>query len=383
MAIYPTPGIMRGFRRERQIFNIGRAVGRLGLRRRPSVQSRGDELPIGVVRASREQSAPVMRRARWAGPIMAAAVLQVASPARAFVRETTSYASGVPVSWPTACVRLAVGDPASPSLAWQDLLSATASAADTWNAAAASCGGGFQFVVEKAQYSPLAPLSDGVNAVLFEPHDYCGGGSSAETCDPLSLSITWRQASPDGQLHEADIVVNGEAYQWGLEGDGAAGTMDLQSALTHELGHALGLDHNCYISGYGLPRPTDDQGSPIPDCGAPAPVDITSSVMYPPSGGYGIDRRVLSDDDLRGICAIYLPGRPPACEGNLAPSGGCALAGGTSSSPSWPRFIDSFLVFALFFLRRPTRRTGKKRPSTRRVRFVLAVLETDVIANRK
>lgn len=236
-----------------------------------------------------------------------------ATEARAFVRETTGYTSGTPLAWSSGCVVIAVPNPRSSMVTWDDLLTATAAAASAWNVAAANCGGGFRFDVQKAQASGLGVANDAVNAVLFRTNNYCAGRSD---CDPASPAITWfydvdrTGAGDDGRVLETDTEIKGV--------NGAPGVMDLETVLTHELGHVLGLDHNCYESGFGLPRPIDNQGNPLPDCGDTAPASVKASVMYPQSG-LGRVQRTLSDDDIRGVCSIYPSGTRPECQGQLAP----------------------------------------------------------------
>jgi hypothetical protein len=259
------------------------------------------------------------------------------SRAAAFVDETTGYATGTPLVRPSGCVVLAVTDPLSPDLSRDQLRSATTAAAQAWTDASAGCGGGFRFDVQAATANP-GVAGDGVNAVIFHKSNYCGSGSAKPRCDPLSLAITWLYfvnapgAPDDGRLYEADIEINGEAYDWDLGGDVQAGRMDLQSVLTHELGHVVGLDHNCYEAGFGLPRPTDDQGNPAPTCGD-APPAVSAAVMYPVTS-YAVERRTLGEDDVRGICALYPAGTSPTCEGNLSPSGGCSLGGAPPTAGS-------------------------------------------------
>lgn len=264
-------------------------------------------------------------KASFAGLLLVAGAFG-AREARAFVRETSSYTNLTPLHWSSGCVVLAVADPQSPDLSWTDLLTATQAAADTWTRAAAGCGSGFSFVVHLAR-AGLGVGRDGVNAILIHWSNYCGSRGSSPGCDPLSLAATSPHAvdhagaADDGRIYEADVEINGEAYSWGLVPQG--GEMDLQGAITHELGHVLGLDHNCYESGFGLPRPVDDQGVPVVDC-AGAPTDVTAAIMYP-GGDYSTERRTLSSDDVRGICSIYPAGTPPACQGSLTPSGGCSV----------------------------------------------------------
>ena len=58
---------------------------------------------------------------------------------------------------------------------------------------------------------------------------------------------------------------------------GASDSIDLQSTLTHEIGHALGLGHS----------------------------DIAEATMAPSIIGGDISKRTLDQDDINGICALY------------------------------------------------------------------------------
>jgi MYXO-CTERM domain-containing protein len=278
------------------------------------------------------------------------------APAHAFVRETTSYTTGTPLGWPGGCVVLAVPDPRSTKLAWQDLMSAATAAASSWTQAAGACGGGFRFDVQHATAGGIGIGGDGVNAVVFRTRDYCGSQTPTPRCDPLSPAVTWLYyvnkpgAPDDGDIYEVDIEINGEAYDWSLAPD--TSTMDLETALVHELGHVVGLDHNCYEGGFGLPRPVDDQGAPVPPCND-APADVTASVMYTASGN-GVVRRALSDDDARAICTLYPATTPPACQGALEPAG-CSCDTGGDHRPSIRGLLLALPFLVLFAARRRRR----------------------------
>ncbi|HEX9243800.1 MAG TPA: peptidase M10 [Anaeromyxobacter sp.] len=81
-------------------------------------------------------------------------------------------------------------------------------------------------------------------------------------------------------------------------GDGGCDFIDLQNTVTHEAGHFLGLAHPC---GEGV----------LPACPTPSPT------MAPTAPTGQKTKRVLTADDVAGVCAIY-----------PEPSGGCGCGGG-------------------------------------------------------
>jgi MYXO-CTERM domain-containing protein len=108
--------------------------------------------------------------------------------------------------------------------------------------------------------------------------------------------------------------------------------IDLESTLTHELGHVQGLAHNCWDH-VTATAPKDNTGMTIPDCNGPLSADITNTTMYPYYGMTGdISKRMLAADDVAGVCDVY--GRIAArlaCYPEI--DGGCSVS--ARPRPSW------------------------------------------------
>jgi hypothetical protein len=135
-----------------------------------------------------------------------------------------------------------------------------------------------------------------------------------------------------GEILDADIVVNSQVHEFSLDPEGTS--TDLVAVLTHELGHALGLDHS----------------------------SDTEATMRPETRGFATSElRDLAADDSAGLCAIY-PSTPDGAndEVPIRETVGCGLAGRvdstqTSTSAWWA-------VVTLLVLVRRARRRSPFRP---------------------
>lgn len=198
--------------------------------------------------------------------LLALALIASPLPAAAFAIKTTSM--GAEVRWTTPHVRLGVlltGEAARDRL----LQRATRLAAAAW-----SSTGEVDITVEVTDEVARMGWEEGspaANVVAWAEGDW--------THDEDMLALTFLHYATDtGDILDADILVNDEAYRW-TDADEAPrdGDYDLANALTHELGHALGLGHS----------------------------EVLAATMYPSSSSMEISKRDLDADDEEGLRAIY------------------------------------------------------------------------------
>ena len=95
--------------------------------------------------------------------------------------------------------------------------------------------------------------------------------------------------SKTGEIYDADIELNTDRFALDdvdIPDVIADETMDLQSVMTHEVGHFIGLDHSSDASYEGNQN-------------------YTHATMYANTSFGSKSQRVLDDDDIQGISAIY------------------------------------------------------------------------------
>jgi hypothetical protein len=216
-------------------------------------------------------------------------------------------------------------------------MSAAQAAAAAWSRGASSCTNfEFQIVASDAPDAPTA--NDKQNNLVFRKADW--------QYDPSALAITtvFAQQS-NGLILDSDLELNAVRFKWGdlvAHVGTQDGAEDLQNTLTHELGHVLGLEHNCFFPGNPR-RGVDNNGVPVPDCNA-APPEVQASTLFASVMRGDTDRRTLEADDIAGVCAIYPAATMPACgsSGDNSDSGGCSAAGARPGQPA-----DALVVLSI------------------------------------
>jgi len=275
---------------------------------------------------------------------LAALAMVLAAPAssRAYVRARAAQSPQL-TFWDAGCQVVTIYLNGFTEMSSDEVAKSIAAAAHAWSPDAVTCpdatgdggtGSGhptFEIITQMGSGPAPSKGADGINAVIFRPDQW-----PAVYLD--AIAVTSRNTDSSGRIFDADIEVNASTNQYGwanldpnasVHGDAA---IDLQSAMTHEFGHFLGLAHTCYHEGADPPpRPNDDQGRPSPDCEDGVGLPEEAAVMWYKVEPGAANKRVITSDDARGVCAIYPPNAvAPVCAANL-PEDGCACR--TSGAP--------------------------------------------------
>jgi hypothetical protein len=298
--------------------------------------------------ASRPARPPAVRR--WSPARRAARGLAVGAalitglaggtrPARAYVQyhvldQNTGLPTNVLSHWTQSCIPLtAYPNDLADMTADQVTLAAT-SAAASWSKGSLPCT--FMDIEVSTSTGPTRAAANDVYNVLVFRNPWCDPADPTGCVrDALAITSVWSSIRT-GVITNGDIEVNSENFVWAdLVINPANGKQDLQNALTHEMGHLIGLDHNCYTPGVDPARQIDNLGNPVPDC-AGAPQAVVDATMYTKADPGDLSKRTLAPDDQQAVCDIY----PAAQAINYCPvpgagQGGCSChAGGNGGGAS-------------------------------------------------
>lgn len=194
-------------------------------------------------------------------------------PAAAYVVKRAP--AGAVVHWETAHLDVFVGAPPS-GVTDAAMRNAVRSGATAWSRPSAP----LLVVASTRATAAYTPGRPGVDVRVLSPWPHPSG--------LLATTMTMYQEST-GALLDADVLINPATRFAVVSATSGANRWDVQSVVTHELGHVLGLDES----------------------------DVRAATMWPIIAAGDIGPRSLAGDDRRGLDGIY--------DGvTLSSAGGCA-----------------------------------------------------------
>jgi len=289
-------------------------------------------------------------------------LLACASPAFAYVRYRAAAplgGLGAPYAWGRASVSILGYPHGLPNMPVDQIGAAMTAAVAAWSkedAANGTCSFlDLSVSIQSVDAIPPAADHDDVNTIALRDGvwtEICTKAKDGTTVchQPGELALTTVWSRSCGEIVEADVEVNADtstpsAFMWAdlqlTTTNG--GYHDLQNALTHEMGHFIGLDHTCELAPGAAAGEVDNLGNPVPDCSDSTPAEMEST-MYPSSEAGDLTKRTLSQDDRDGLCAIYPLGQnPKTCGVGSTSSGGCAVAPDAAAA-NGPRAVRWFAI---------------------------------------
>jgi hypothetical protein len=258
--------------------------------------------------------------------------------------ETGCPSRGIPLFWGKRCTSFSVqkDGSAKQGIDYDTTLEIISIGFNAWRGA--DCGGGVRPSLDIA-------VTEAVSCAAQEYND--GGGNAniwmyrddnwpyAGTNETLALT-TLTFNTKTGEIYDADVEIN--AHDKNITVSDTDVRADLQSIVTHEAGHFLGLAH-----------------SSVPDA--------TMQASYNPGQ---TNMRTLSADDIDGICRIYPPDRrvqsgdceprrgfSSRCGGNPSDEGCNAGAHAAGTSSTGYLSLGGLLACALALRVRSRRRISR------------------------
>jgi MYXO-CTERM domain-containing protein len=299
-------------------------------------------------------------------------VLCASRRAEAYVQFRTPDGDGW--SWHgTNCMPIVAFTQGFDDMTVNEVTSAATGAAAAWSTRQHPCTYLTLTMQMSAQPTPTV-IPRRLTSLVFREGQWCKlTNSGACSDDPADLAVydmtvlmltSSEVSNRSGAMTRAAIEVNALDFTWTdlivHPEKGGGTTQDLQNALTHELGHFIGLDHNCASPGTDPARMLDQHGQPAPFCDTASP-ELMEATMYPTAPQGDLQKRTLAADDLTALCDIYPTERDP---GVCAPPWvqeegcGCATGGGGGGSATALELLGGLALLVRRRRRRAALRPG-------------------------
>lgn len=198
--------------------------------------------------------------------------------------------NGHVVTWNKSTIGFEINADDAPSLNEAEVINAITTAADEWSGDVHGANTAFEY--DGTSKNRGADLSDNVHLVSFD---------TTWNQDPSLLAVTHVWSNANNEIVHFDIEINADDVYWSTSGDPTK--HDLHNTMTHEFGHALGLEHS-----------DEPQAS----------MSATTSIGE-------ISKRDIHADDIQGFVTLYPfeengdannPNDANAPEGNQSSSSG-------------------------------------------------------------
>jgi hypothetical protein len=273
-------------------------------------------------------------RTRRFGLAVVTAIAGWAGAAHAYVR-ARSATDNYDLIWPDPHISITVYTGTSMVDA-PDFVGAATEAAATWSAPQADTS--VAITIASSSALPAGAVYDHESTISFRTSSW---DPPAYPASALALTTIWTSG---GRIIETDTEINAvdPRFHWAvLPDDPAVAALssedDLQNALTHELGHMLGLAHPCCLGVVPDPPALDNFGQPELGCSDPMLAShVRAATMFPTAAPGNIGERSLSPDEVMALQDLYPAGRAPVVEGPApaAAAGGCSVADPLRSASS-------------------------------------------------
>jgi hypothetical protein len=189
--------------------------------------------------------------------------------------------TGQALTWSSSCVTFSVQKAGAPQvgISASEVRASVQRALDAWTQA--DCDGrapSLDYVLSEPVSCDASEYNGdrgNANIVMFRENEWPYEGGE----DALGLTRV-RFSTDTGELYDADIEINAVDEPLSI-GKPQSNEVDLDSLLTHEVGHALGLGHS---------------------------LDAEATMIAGYTKG-SVGLRSLGEDDIAGICDAYPPGR--------------------------------------------------------------------------
>ena len=172
--------------------------------------------------------------------------------------------NGEMVRWNQVQIGFEINTDNAPSLSEQEVEEAIVAAASEWDGSTHDAN--TQLHYDGLSKKSGADLSDGTHIVSFD---------TTWNQDPSLLAITHVWSDSNHDIVHFDIEINADGVLWATTGD--PNKHDLHNTMTHEFGHALGLEHSD---------------------------DIEASMSSTTTMGE-LSKRDVHNDDIQGFVSLY------------------------------------------------------------------------------